>query len=168
MNKLTIQINNLEALERLIGGDSEVEVEIRNSVVQKFAEKHLKPVANSAAITSTITDIKTAITSTITDIKTAIASEIRQQCEAQIATFKTDYYGRATEIKLRPEIKTEIDRQIKTIMDNTVQKAIQEAVGTWTNESEVKKCVDSRFEYYTKDVINSEIRTRLEKLKTQL
>jgi hypothetical protein len=37
----------LEALERLIGGDSEVEVESRNSVVQKFAETHLKAIANS-------------------------------------------------------------------------------------------------------------------------
>jgi ribulose bisphosphate carboxylase small subunit len=42
---MKIQINNLEALERLIGGDTELEIEIRNSVVQDFAKKHLKSVA---------------------------------------------------------------------------------------------------------------------------
>ena len=41
-----IQINSLDALERLIGGDTELEIEVRNSVIQKFAEKHLKPLAN--------------------------------------------------------------------------------------------------------------------------
>lgn len=40
-----IQINSLEALERLIGGDSELEFEIRNNVAQDFAKKHLKAVA---------------------------------------------------------------------------------------------------------------------------
>lgn len=45
-NKTVIQINNLEALERLIGGDSEVEIEIRNNIVQNFAKKHLKNISN--------------------------------------------------------------------------------------------------------------------------
>ena len=40
-----IQINSLEALERLIGGDSELEIEVRNNVVQDFANKHLKGLA---------------------------------------------------------------------------------------------------------------------------
>lgn len=42
---IKIQINSLEALERLIGGDSELEIELRNSVVQDFANKHLKALA---------------------------------------------------------------------------------------------------------------------------
>ena len=37
-----IQINSLEALERLIGGDPSLEFDIRNNVAQKFAAKHLK------------------------------------------------------------------------------------------------------------------------------
>ena len=37
-----IQINSLEALERLIGGDTELEIEVRNSIVQEFAKKYLK------------------------------------------------------------------------------------------------------------------------------
>lgn len=36
---VTIQINSLEALERLLGGDTQVEVDLRKSVAVKFAEK---------------------------------------------------------------------------------------------------------------------------------
>lgn len=157
MNKLTIQINNLEALERLIGGDSEVEIEIRNSVIQNFAEKHLKPLANSPAITSTLSSIKDAI-----------QNEIKKQCEAQIATFTADYYGRTSDVKLRPEIKAEIDRQVRLMTDSTIQKSVEEATKTWADETRIKKSIESRFECYTLDVINTEIRTRLEKLKTKL
>ena len=39
---MKIQINSLEALERLIGGDTQVEIEIRNSIVQEFTKKYLK------------------------------------------------------------------------------------------------------------------------------
>lgn len=37
-----IQINSLEALERLIGNDTQLETELRQSVVENFATKHLK------------------------------------------------------------------------------------------------------------------------------
>ena len=59
--KLTIQINNLEALERLIGGDTEVELDIRNSVVQAFSKKHLKVVAESAVMIELAKSIKLTI-----------------------------------------------------------------------------------------------------------
>jgi hypothetical protein len=42
---IKIQINSLEALERMIGGNSELEISIRNSIVQQFTKKHLKGIA---------------------------------------------------------------------------------------------------------------------------
>ena len=47
---MKLQINSLAALERLIGGDTEVELEIRNSIVQEFAKKHLKAIVNEGSI----------------------------------------------------------------------------------------------------------------------
>ena len=38
--KIVLQINSLKALERLIGGDSELEIGVRNSIVQEFSKKH--------------------------------------------------------------------------------------------------------------------------------
>ena len=49
-----IQINSLDALERLIGGDTEVEIEIRNSIVQEFVKKHLKALVNHSLVVEAV------------------------------------------------------------------------------------------------------------------
>ncbi len=56
-----LQINSKEALERLIGGDSQLEIELRNSIVQEFAEKYLKAVANSEVIDSKLEKLKNGL-----------------------------------------------------------------------------------------------------------
>jgi len=158
MNNLTIQINNLQALERLIGGDSQVEIEIRNSVVQKFAEKHLKPLANCEPVTSTLHTIKQEILKTV-----------QEKCEKDIATFKTEYYnGRISEVKLNPSIKAEIDSQVRNLVDEAIRKSVDEAIKFWANGAEVEKRIERRFEYYTTEHINTTIKTRLEKVKAAL
>ena len=50
MKDLKVQINSLEALERLIGGESKLEFDIRQNIVEAFAKKHLKTIANSDLI----------------------------------------------------------------------------------------------------------------------
>lgn len=157
MNKLTIQINNLEALERLVGGDSQVEIDIRNSVVQKFAEKHLKPLANT-----------TEITTVLTRIKEDISRQIRERCENEIATFKTSWGGSITDVKLNPAIQQEIDRQVRVHTDDSIRKKVEESLAFWANDAELKKRIDNRFEYYTAEHINATIKARLDKVKASL
>jgi len=41
MESVKIQINSLEALERLIGGEAELEIELRHSVAAAFAKRYL-------------------------------------------------------------------------------------------------------------------------------
>jgi len=53
-----IQINSLEALERLIGNDNELEIEIRNSVVQNFSKKYLKNIADEEILKNEVNAIK--------------------------------------------------------------------------------------------------------------
>jgi hypothetical protein len=52
---------DLAGLERLIGGNTEAEVEIREGVVRTFAKKHLKELANSAVFGQQLEKIRTAI-----------------------------------------------------------------------------------------------------------
>lgn len=47
---IKIQINSVEALERLLGNDQELEVEVRKSVVEAFGKSFVKSVANSTAV----------------------------------------------------------------------------------------------------------------------
>lgn len=157
MNKLTIQINNLEALERLIGGDSQVEIDIRNSVVQRFAEKHLKPLANSDFIKNTLSSIKEQI-----------YAEVKNKVEKEIATFKTSYLGGITDIKLHPSIKQEIESQVKNTTNDTIRKAVDDTIKNNLTEAEISRIVAARFQYYTKDTVDREIKARLDKLKASL
>lgn len=157
MNKLTIQINNLEALERLIGGDAEVEVDIRNSVAQKFAEKHLKALITSAPIASTLATLKTEI-----------LNIIQTKCNEEFASFKSDWYGGIKNVSLHPAIQTEIDKQVRTIIDDVLRKAVDKSLEFWGNNADLEKRIEKRFEYYTEEHINAEIKARLEKVKASL
>jgi len=47
---MVLQINNLQALERLIGGDTQIEFDIRQNIVDAFVKKHLKQVATEAVV----------------------------------------------------------------------------------------------------------------------
>ena len=58
---MKIQMNNLEALERLIGGESEVEMDIRASIVDAFCKKHLKSIANEEFVKRMAEAVKTEI-----------------------------------------------------------------------------------------------------------
>lgn len=157
MNNLTIQINNLSALERLIGGNSEVEIEVRNSVIQKFAEKHLKSMANCEPVTSTL---KT--------IKESILGYVKQKVDTEIATFKKDYYNNITEVKLNPAIHAELDRQIRSKMDTFVFETIQASVKKWSDEMKIDERIEKRVAYFTDEYIRDEVKKRIEKLKAQM
>ena len=63
-SNITIQINNLAALERLLGGDSALEVSLRDSVAAKFADEHMMGL------------IKSKIEATDVRLKDAIAREV--------------------------------------------------------------------------------------------
>lgn len=159
MSHLTIQINDLSALERLIGGDTQVEMDIRHSLVQKFAEKHLKPLANSANLSNTLRQITE-------DIR----KQVKEKCESEIATFKKSnaWSDALVDVKLRPEIQREIDAQVRTIIDTTIKTAVDNALEFWAKEASIKRRVDERFEYYTKKMVDDIIKERVEKLKASL
>lgn len=106
--RMKIQINSLEALERLIGNDTEVEIEIRNSVVQAFVSKHLKSVAS---------------TEMVENAKEAIKKYVR---ETYFATIRHEYRDKivfSDEMKkiIEFELSTNIRVQIKTLIDDIVK-----------------------------------------------
>jgi LPS O-antigen subunit length determinant protein (WzzB/FepE family) len=154
---LTLQINSLEALERLIGGDSQVEIDIRNSVVQKFTEKHLKAVVNSDAVQRAMTWIKT-------DVERQISDRLTQE----IGTFKSDYYGRISDVKLRPEINTEIDRRVRDSINTIVSNAIAEAEKKIVDAAEIEKRIRSYVDHNINVRINQEVKARLDQIKASL
>lgn len=151
MNKLTLQINNLEALERLIGGDSEVEVEIRNSVVQKFADKHLKALANSDMITKFCNSLGATI-----------QKDLHEQANNQIGTIKTNWVGAVEKVTLHPSCKSEIESLVRTQVDDMIRKSVEDAIKFWANDAEIEKRVEKRMEYFAEERIKTEVKQRLD------
>ncbi len=101
-----IQINSLEALERMIGGDNEIEIQVRSSIVQEFAKKHLKAVAQNIQ------------SSEICAVKDAIRKEVQDQMRDSNGVLQVRYNNIA---ELTPQKKAEIKelvlKQMQTEFD---------------------------------------------------
>lgn len=151
-----LQINSREALERLIGGDSELEVELRNSIIQDFANRHLKGLAmvyNEAHFK--------ALTDTVyKEMKAKFQDEygLRVVTEKGPYSYSTPkqvlHLKDETKAQLKALIETETMGQVatisKSIVDNllpsimeTVEKQVNLVVDRLTKD-EVKRQVDKR------------------------
>lgn len=60
--KLTL---NTESLERLIGGDTQIEFEIRQQIADEFAKRHLKSLINTEAMKSIESELMANLTNII-------------------------------------------------------------------------------------------------------
>ncbi len=154
---LTLQINSLEALERLIGGNTETEIDIRNSVVQKFAEKHLKPIVNSAPITDVIRQIKDHA-----------YKHIQETCANEIATFKSTYGGGAYDIKLRSEIETVIRERVKNTIEEIIYKKVDAAIKEYCSDEILTRRINVLMDHNIKVLVNEKIKQKLESVKSSL
>lgn len=108
---MKIQINNLEALERLIGDDKEMEIQVKSSIINEFAKKYIKSVAHSEIIN---------------DLKYTILKELKDE----------DYFGMVNHVntsngtvmyptkKLKEAIKKGFDDIILQEITNAVHEAI--------------------------------------------
>lgn len=154
---MKVQINSLAALERLLGGDTAVEIEIRSNIVQEFAKKHLKAVASSDAVL-------VALDAT----KAAIIREAEQKLDASLATFQQDYYGNISKLQLKPEIVAEIRRQVAAQVDAQILKTVLALIEEKFTQVNLEDMVKRRVDYYTGELINDRVKGRLETLKKQL
>lgn len=104
MNGVTIQINSLEALERLIGGDSELEVGLRGGIVQEFAKRHLKGIADERLIS---------------EGRRAIINYIDENY-IKLIRYNPTTYGS------KPALKTLIEEDVKSSVSTEINRAIRE------------------------------------------
>ena len=123
-----IQINSLAALERLIGGDSEVELEIRNNIVQEFAKKHLKSLLETDSI----------LRQSVEDIRKSASNEITRLIHAEIGQLKKTWHG--TEVQFGEPFLSHIKGAISSQMDAKIKQAVSEYIQSL---GDIKTKVDS-------------------------
>lgn len=113
----TIQINSLEALERLIGGSTQAEIDIRNAVVQSFTEKHLKAIAADPHIVKVADSIQKAARTAVSDL----VSE-------HIGVIKSTWSGTVQSVTLNATVRNEIDSLVRYRASALVDVAIKETL----------------------------------------
>jgi hypothetical protein len=125
-----IQINSLEALERLIGGDSELEIEVRQSVASAFAARYLKPLAESPVFLNAIRDVRKD-----TD------ALLRTSIEKTMGSLTRDWDHKITSIKLADEWKREIEKAVAAEVTSEIRKEVIKAMEA--RDAGIKKIVES-------------------------
>jgi uncharacterized membrane-anchored protein YjiN (DUF445 family) len=139
---IKIQINSLEALERLIGGDNELEISIRDNIVQEFTNKYLKGLVNSDKIKEASWSINQKIRNCVeetylsgTYLKPEIVNNIRKEVK--------DYVDKC----LHSYLDNEIDKELRSLMETRIQKLTDSG----EMEDRILKCMDS---YLKKSIDN--------------
>lgn len=130
---MKIQINSLEALERLIGGDNQLEIDIRNSVVQKFANKHLKAVANGlierGLVKAAETEIKKEAFESLGFNNVRLTDKYKKHLESQISIMLGKQMREIIEQKLDPNaVEEQIIIKINTRLNELVDKVSKQEI----------------------------------------
>jgi hypothetical protein len=141
--KVTLTI---PALERLIGGDTELEVEIRKSIVYEFSKRHLSAVAKEVYgdIEKAKEQIRTQVLGDMGAVKmeawssgryklTSEATEAIRSSVRQVIREAVTEAAREAWVELRPEIikslKNCYDREALAVIKEQVRKDIVAALG---------------------------------------
>jgi hypothetical protein len=135
--KITLDV---KALEALIAGNSEAEVELRNCVVQEFAKRHFKAVANDPIF-------KGMIENQLLSIRMNIEEEMK----TIFVDLRKDGYGKVTRESFKKEVINKIHQEADHYIDLQISKKVQELVNTKLDDltSKVNIYCDSMINKYT-------------------
>jgi len=132
----------LPALERLIAGDTEIEVEIRQQIAENFAKRHLKTILNDATWQAAAKEWRETLDKEVrrvaTELNTKRSADERVATEATFATHcwpLRDAIERAAAKAVETAVVKVVEQQ-KFYMQREVQNAVNKAM-----EKEIEKQV---------------------------
>jgi hypothetical protein len=112
-DKVVLQLNG-PALERLIGGSAEVEVALRQQVVESFSLKYLKELINSTALQP---------------VANALLAEVKKHISEEVWDSKTGRWATTVNDKVHDLISRAIAQSIDaTVSQQMIEKAMEQAV----------------------------------------
>lgn len=104
---------SLAALERLMGGDTEVEACLRQQVAEQFAKHHLKPLLNDALFSR---------------MKQWFAGEVQKATEEAIGTLKREYssvWGGQDKLTINESLKKAIEQMAVAAADAAIKANLE-------------------------------------------
>lgn len=152
MSGVKIQINSLEALNRLIGDNSEMELEVKNAVIQSFAKTFIKAGENEPAILAEIQKMRGEALAHVQKIAEQeiglirdksypyriIVSEnskelIRREAKVALAGLVDEYMEQIDVAKLIDDaftsrVNREVDKRINTTVRALIESKVNDAL----------------------------------------
>lgn len=125
MSGVKIQINSLEALERLIGNDNELEVGLRGAIVQDFAKRHLK-----ALVTSDVVNIWEMANKELVD---SILNE---------HYFDKKEIAWRQQLVFKPDLRDRVEEDVKKIVHKQFYDIIKEVIDA--KYADTQKIIDDK------------------------
>lgn len=144
----------LPALERLISGETEIEVHLRQQIVEKFAEKHLKAIVNREAW-------KAAYSQWQAELEAAVAKILKEYIADQQAK-DPGIPGTSSGYKLQ--------HAISQAADKAVEQAVQRVVDSQKRylEGIVNRAVDCAMEAEIQKRITEGVNAKLQAVQAAL
>ena len=141
---MKIQINSLEALERLIGGDTDVEIQVRNSVVQNFTNRYLKGIAKE-----------------YTDA--GIIQAIRKSINDDVFAGGNNYYNVNITDKYKEKLKEVVEFNIKQLIREQVDLILKDKPQLIEDivKSQISYYVDKQVATVTKEVVDAKVKQQI-------
>lgn len=153
---------DVPALERLIGGDTEIEVELRKGVVEAFAKHHLTAVLKDEAFARYLSQERETL-------RTALNALIAEH----IGTMKREPYGTFGHhdvVYLTDEMKTALGVEAEKRISEIVRKKVDEV---WARREqkivgEIYTRIAEKVDRLTESVIQEQVKDRLAKVAASL
>lgn len=131
----------IDALERVLGGDSEAAVEIRNTIVQQFASRHLKAIANSEVVRQVGATIEAAVVEAVQEevgkkapgfggkwtFKKEVKDALHEEVRLSISTKVREEVQTAVQAAL-DTVKPDIARRVEAAVDKEIAARVKAAV----------------------------------------
>lgn len=137
---------NLPALERLIGGDTEIEVALRRQIVEEFAKRHLKEVAEKATYSAALEATKLYVD--------AVAKEV-----FDVENLTVNHLWPTVGYRFKSMIETLVKELAQKYVDAELLKTIEYQKRYWSKE--VRVAVENAVAKDIDKVVQEEVQRRL-------
>ena len=137
---MKLQLDN-EALERLIGGHTELEVELRNGIISTFAKKHLKGVLTQVQVEKFMLEVRKE---TQIDYKAVLEKYFDGATGGLWAKPKINH-------SLQTLIKDTIEQEVSTIIHKKIDLELKHVMGN----------IESMVRHKVNDVVMREVKAEV-------
>lgn len=128
------------ALERLISGDEELEIQMRHAAVEQIFKKHIAPLIATRSVQDVIANI------------TALFKEEMKKYES-----KSDWW-------VTPQLTSTLKKSIEAEAEKVVLNLVKDAVAKFVTEERMEQIVKRVADMYTQEHIKGKIKTHLDRL----